>query len=442
MPTTAEVFKQGTRFLNAQTVFPTITFPTQASGITSCFPSTHGIPLNMWVDRFKGEGKVFDYIENPHQAVRVHGYSLWKLPFEILSSPDRQGIADEHLNGKVKTIYEAAGDNGFSSMVAFHFFARGANVRIPPTIPDMAKYMLARFHRGMFEAFDRSMVNRVIRRLESMNQLPGIAFLYFAPCDGASHKWGQRGQQWYLREVFEPGFSRIYKFFREKKLLSSTLFVLFSDHGHTEIPGEKSKLLSWKWVAEILNKNGEYENLTGTSPSKLDAIISRQGGMTGIYLKNNRQKRWDRLPPTDQIRKTAVVLRDNSGSCLEAVAYRDVELKGYSFLDGKNPMKIDLDQAAKLLNREFYSSRSPDILLFSNYLEGYHFWIAPVNSMHGNINPEERQVPIIFSGNGIPSRDETCPASIVDVAATTADLLGFKMESVDGNILDIIKGRD
>jgi hypothetical protein len=70
--------------------------------------------------------------------------------------------------------------------------------------------------------------------------------------------------------------------------------------------------------------------------------------------------------------------------------------------------------------------RSGDILLLPAYSKGYHFSGSGSKADHGSLYPDDSYIPFVIAGKPLDrSITVTGLRSIVDVAPTIADLLGF-----------------
>jgi arylsulfatase A-like enzyme len=70
--------------------------------------------------------------------------------------------------------------------------------------------------------------------------------------------------------------------------------------------------------------------------------------------------------------------------------------------------------------------RSGDILLLSAFSKGYHFSGPDVKAEHGSLYPDDSYIPFVIAGKPLDRSITVAePRSIVDVAPTIADLLGF-----------------
>ncbi|MCD4783893.1 MAG: alkaline phosphatase family protein [Candidatus Eremiobacteraeota bacterium] len=435
LPVFGRLFGHGLRFTNATTVFPTITFAAQASGITGAYPANHGILSNMWMDRGKTDPPIYNYTDNFFHAADVYGYSLIGLPRIFFSNTNKPGLADRHLSKEIETIYQSAGRKNMRSVVAFHQFARGAEKRIRPKPLDMIRYFFGNIFPGQFSVFDESMTVRLINEMKK-NDPPEILFIYFAPSDGAGHWWGADGQRWYLSHIVEDKLERITDLLKKKSVMETTLFVLFSDHGHSDVAQDQEHCISLKWISDIIRKSSKYTKISTRKSVGNDVVIGMEGGMAGLYLKDTPNGSWKDFPPPENLSPICRGFSGHLGNRLGAIVYRNSEDGKFALYPGENPMDIDLEETVRKINREYIHPGAPDIMIFSNYNKGYHFFKKPINAMHGNINPGDMAIPLIFAGNGIKKGQSNKPISIVDIAPTVASLMDFEMENVDGDVIE------
>jgi len=436
LPIFRYIFKSGLRFTSATTIFPTATFPTQASAVTGAYPARHGIISNMWMDRMKEGSPCYNYTENFFHAANVYKYSLFGFPSIIFADNLENGFADNHLSPDVKTVYQEAKGNDFTSLVAFHPFIRGADYWIRPKPIDLICYFFGNIIRELFSVFDESMISRTLKKIENVG-VPNILFLYFAPSDGTSHWWGEEGQKWYLTGVVDGKLARVIKLLEKKGTFDSTLFVLFADHGHSDLVKDREHCIPYGFLTDVIKKSTGYDSISKLKSAGNNVVAALEGGMTGLYIKDRVSKDWHTLPAAGQLEPICLEFLRQSKGRLGAAVYRDVDTAQFRIIIEENPMEINPDEILKKINREYYSPLAPDVMIFSNYRDGYHFYRDPLSANHGNISADDLNIPIIFSGNGIKCGENREEVSIVDIAPTIANKMGFSMESADGRILKV-----
>lgn len=383
------------------------------------------------MDRTAPGQPVYNYTHDFHLAARIYGYSLIGLPTIFFPSNHRESIADEHISPGISTIYQAASENNLTSGNAFHMVSKGAGFWLRPKPLDMIRYFLGSYCFPLYEQFDESMISRLLSILNKSG-VPNLLFVYFASSDGTAHWGGYKEQTRYLAEVVDKKLGRLMDALEKKADPASTLFILYSDHGNTEIPPRKDRCLTYDRVSRILQNIPGINAVSSHKSKGQDAVVILEGGMAGIYLKNSSMDGWRTPPGPEQSEQAAKAFLRAMGEELGSVIFRNSGSEKYQFLPGPNPMNISLEKTLEKINREYYHPCSPDVMIFSNYEKGYFFYHRPVKAIHGNINPGDFQIPLLLSGPGDTLKDIDRSVSIVDIAPTAAAAMGFEMKQTDG----------
>ena len=174
IPAASLIFSHGLRLDAAETVFPSITLPAQASGITGCPPRMHGITLNLWVERFSQIKRVHNYLEKPFEVLSLYGYNIKEFIRQSLTRRTGKGSADRHLSPSARTIYEGAKDAGITSLVGFHYFSRGVSTRITPSPLDIGVLLAGKYYRRAYYLYEKIMIDSVISVSYTHLTLPTI----------------------------------------------------------------------------------------------------------------------------------------------------------------------------------------------------------------------------------------------------------------------------
>jgi hypothetical protein len=389
---------------------PSMTYCCQASGITGAHPRDHWIPGNHFFDRFG----------------RITGGVPRKFEFDFVDAPAvfLQGLAGEAINPAVPTLYETAAEHGFASTVVYHMYAHGAPHWLKPGLDDWRAFV-AVDRAGFGERYDNAMVADAIRHLREGHR-PNLLTLYFFGLDHESHLEGPAGQQHYLASIVDRQVGTFLQAYEELGLLPDTLFVLFSDHGQKEVVlDDRHKLqVGFLWdrelglVFEALGTDVYDHPLEGRH---CEAVVSPCGAMAHIYLR--RQGRpWADAPSFDRevlLHAQAFWAANDAGAyCAELqgamsmVMVRDVEREGW-YADYRvytphglvpiddylaaHPEIVTVDAANRL-----HCMAGPvtgDLLLFTNYEQGYHFAIPPYRGIHGGLHPDDSLAVLAY---GLP----------------------------------------
>jgi hypothetical protein len=417
---------------------PSITFCCQSSIFTGAHPEAHGILGNQFFDRFGTHARGVPR----HYAFDV-GDTLAVDDAVRVFSGDR-GLANETLSSKVKTIYEIAGERGLTSLVAYNMIARGATHWIKPELADIARFTKGGGLLGISsEQYDGEMVSRVIQHLRAgaarKTHPPDVLTCYFMGLDHHSHEHGPDHQYEYLTRVVDAQVGRLWQELEARGLVAGTLFVVLSDHGQINvIPDDRHSLrLSFPFDREMGYLFDalklDVHDLPGEDPD-CDAVVASNGGLAHVYLQN-RRGRWADKPrfaedvlPVARAFWEAHATGRYAADLHQALAFilvRNVERAGWDsdyqvyapdhlalvsdFLP--HHPEIKTVEAVNRL-RHLASPVSGDMVLISNYADGYYFG-APIAGVHGGLHPDDSEAVLSW---GWPTATNTQLASLREVA--------------------------
>lgn len=390
---------------------PSMTYCCQASGITGAHPRDHGIPGNHFFDRF---GRLTD------GAPRKFEFDFVDAPAVFL-----QGLASEALNPTVSTLYESAARHGLASTVVYHMYARGAQYWLKPGLDDWRAFA-AVDRAGFGERYDNAMVADAVRHLQEGHR-PAILTLYFFGLDHESHLEGPAGQEHYLTSVVDRQVGAFLQAYEELGLLPDTLFVLFSDHGQKEVVRDDRRNLKvgWLWDREL----GHVFEALGTDVydhplegHNCEAVLSPCGAMAHVYIRRQGGPWCDAPSFAEEVLPHAQAFWDTNQTgahcaelqgSLSMVMVRNAEREGWyaDYLvytpDGLLPIDDFLAAHPEIVtvdaaNRLHFMAgpATGDLLLFTNYEQGYHFAIPPYRGIHGGLHPDDSGAVLSY---GLPA---------------------------------------
>jgi predicted AlkP superfamily pyrophosphatase or phosphodiesterase len=365
LPNFARAFSAAVWFDGATTVTPTVTMAAQASIATGVTPAQHGIVGNQW---YEPEGRrLFDYM-NSSGITCVYGFTV------LAGSVCSGGLANRHL--QAQTMYEAAAAAGLESLVIYNQYWKGSRRAAAPTAEE-GRAILDN-NALDYRLFDRHMAQRAIQELQRQG-LPPLLTLYFAGADGIAHKQGIASQADYLASVIDPLLGEILDVVEgvEPDWRTSTLFVLTSDHGRSDVEPH----------AEDLTLSA---SLTAALPAS--ARIAPNGGIAYIYLDPEERSRAPEI--------AAALTADP---------------------------KLAATVAAARVRLPSESPRVGDIVV--TLQRGHYFNNDGTGSQHGSVYAEDAAIPMLVAMPGVPRRHVPEAVSVTQVARTIAEWLGFPMES-------------
>lgn len=396
--------------LNPVSSFPSITFCGQSTIFTGKIPAEHGISGNQFFDRFG---------ERNGGVPRFYAFDVGDvLAYDdaVLTFSGVEGLVGRVMSETASTLYERAAQRGLSSTVVYNMISRGASHWIRPSLLDIARFTKGGGLIGMSaEQYDQEMMNNAIDHLLS-GARPDLLTVYFMGLDHTSHHIGPQSQLDYLARVVDGQLGRLIKGLRAAGMAENLLVLVVSDHGQIEvIPDDQHSLrLSFPFDREmgyLFDALGLDVHDKPREGPDTDAVVASNGGMAHVYLRH-RNEDWDHAPrfledvlyvanAFWEAHQTGMYAPDLFGS-LAMVMVRDAEQEGWhsgyralnpdgsltsidEFLTDHPDVRV-VDAAARV--RQLAGPLSGDILLLSNYSNGFYFG-GPTVGVHGGLHPDD-----------------------------------------------------
>jgi hypothetical protein len=409
-------FSQGIQFDMVSTA-PSITFCCQASIITGTHPREHGITGNQFFDRF---GKISG--QPRHYVYDIGGH---RMAFGDTLAVFLNDLASKSINPAVPTLYEIAAQREVQSTTVFHMYGRGATTWIKPGIEDWRNFFTLNESLGISsEKYDEVMTENALQHLRAGHR-PGILHLYYWGLDHTAHVKGPSSEYGYLTEILDPLLGRFLAEYREMGLLDDTMFVIFSDHGQIEVYADDAHCLQLRFPPLDLGIGYIFRALKRDvldlpGETKVDCVLSMNGGLAHIYIRP-RLRGWDKepklqrdvLPIAAAFWEATTTGRYFQGlyNALDLILVRNTERDGWNgpyfaytphgllpleeYLATRPDLPV-LDPIHRL--NALSSPNSGDILIFSNYAEGYYF-SYPYKGVHGGLHPIDSRALLAY---GLP----------------------------------------
>ncbi|NUM43639.1 MAG: alkaline phosphatase family protein [Anaerolineales bacterium] len=425
-------FSQGIQFDMVSTA-PSITFCCQASIITGAHPREHGITGNQFFDRF---GKI-----SGHPRHYVYDIGGHRMAFGDTLAVFLQDLASKSISPDVPTLYEIAAQREVQSTTVFHMYGRGATTWIKPGMEDWRNFFTLNESLGISsEKYDEVMTENALQHLRAGNR-PGILHLYYWGLDHTAHVKGPSSEYGYLTEILDPMLGRFLAEYRAMGLMDGALFVIFSDHGQIEVYADDAHCLQLRFPPLDLGIGHLFRALKRDvldlpGETKVDCVLSMNGGLGHIYIRP-RLRGWDRPPKLDRdvlpiaaaFWEATTTGRYYEGlyNALNLILVRNTERDGWNGpyfaytpqglvpLAEYLPTRKDLPTLDPIHRLNALSSpNSGDILIFSNYAEGYYF-SYPYKGVHGGLHPEDSRALLVY---GLPSATPAQAASLTQTIST------------------------
>ena len=432
---------------NCVTVFPTYTYPAQASIFTGLFPKNHGIMANFHFDR---EGN----------SLGANGESHYYTKFEAIRFYLNEGSCNRMMKKGVNTIYDYFHQHGYKCAVSCNQFVsqnrdavnhvtwhlpwnfEGAGKEIDwlvPNILDQRQFLTEGAADGISdyrENFDYQMIDDALGYLDEFIKFkkspPNLITLYFGGHDHQAHIQGevplQRDYLVNTVDVLLGKFLRCWKELANENPLNNTLFVICADHGHTKADLDDNKRVTRKELKGLL-KRLDYDVLGKSELYELEqfsnAIVTITAGMTHIYVRHGVVKKergnWKENPTFHDLR---LILKELShanqmpssatnflSNAFDYILFKDYDKQRYQVYQYNTVNNTDIIKPitknfgadknyvlGKERLDELYCANSGDILLFVNYNDNYRFEKnRRMRSTHGSLLPSDSYVPLIFA---------------------------------------------
>jgi hypothetical protein len=390
--------------------FPSITFCAQSTIFTGQHPDGHGITGNQFFDRFG---------RRTGGTPRFYAFDVGDaLAYDdaVFTFTGALGLLGETIEPGAQTLYERAARQGRTSSVVYHMLCRGATHWLRPSLVDIARFTKGGGLIGMSaEQYDQEMMNQTLSHLRSGAQ-PDILTVYFMGLDHTSHCEGPHAQLEYLSRVVDTQVGRLVTALQNTQRLAGTLVAVVSDHGQIEvIPDDRHSLrLSFPFDREmgyLFDALGLDVHDKPKEGPDTDAVVASNGGMAQVYLRR-KNANWDEPPRFMQdvypvarafweahtTGRYAPDVRD----ALAMILVRDVEHSGWqadyqALTPDGNLLPVDdflrshpEIQAAGAPERlsHLAGPNSGDLILVSNYAEGFYFG-GPTVGVHGGLHPQD-----------------------------------------------------
>ncbi len=396
---------------------PSITFCSQACLFTGLHPRQHGIPGNQFFDRFG---------TNNNGIPRHFAFDVGDtLAVDDAVRVFTDGLAAKRVIGS--TFYEHMAEHGRTSVVAGNMYAKGANVWLKPALAHLARFTKGGNLFGMSSReYDEQILQQAVGYLHE-HGMPDVLTMYFMGLDHDSHAYGpHKGQAPYLIDHIDPMIGKLWE-----AVLGNApappFVALFSDHGQIEvIPDDKHSLrIGFPFDREmgyLFSALGlDVHDFPGEDPN-CDAVMALNGGTASVYLQN-QTGHWadqpdfqrDVLPvgkafwEAHQTGRHATELHGALAGVLLRNTARDGWQARYQALTPEGhivglekwfagqPAGLYADPVHRLNN--YAGLYTGDLLLISNYAEGYYFG-GEITGVHGGLHPEDSRATLAYGWPG------------------------------------------
>lgn len=279
-------------------VFTSTTGPAHVPFLTGMYPGTAGIPGIRWFDRTKFRPDL--------------GAGLLRMRSYVGAEA---GLVNSDLNPDARTLYELCD----RPLNVFGFVTRGLPKRADVEAGRKLWLWPHAHSSGDYMAAD-SWAMRAGERV--MHRRSEFVFVLFPGIDGHSHHFAPRDQRTLESyRTVDRAIGKMASVLRQQGVYDNTLFVVCSDHGHSEVRGHTD-------VAVALERDHGMRvayHMGRTLTLAPQAVVCISGnGMAHVYLAAGD---WSRRPSRDDVESAhpGLIARLLGEEAVDVVAVRDGE---------------------------------------------------------------------------------------------------------------------
>ena len=399
LPNFGQILKEGAVVEKVEPVFPALTYTCHTSILTGTYAGRHGIVHNEMLTRGGKRGAPWHNLRSQIQGktlldvAKEEGLTTCSLSWPV------SGGADWDLNMPMIVPYAYQGYEPEKWLIG----------TATDNLLDRYFYKHGRYLKGPDRSLDLFTMALALDILEDFDQ-PDVMLVKMCDLDGVRHYHGVHHAKTkdQLRKHDEE-LGAILEALRRKGTLADTNIVVLGDHGQTDI--EDAFFLNNLFKAHGLLKTDQDGNVTSFAAfchsARLTAFVEVADPQDQALL--------------NKVRDLLVNLRDDPKVQLDLVldakeAEREYGLTGpFDFvIESKRPIVFD--------------ENTQGDVLWGSELPGFKL----VAATHGG-SPQREEVTTFFASG--PSLKQTIvkePRSMVDLAPTMAQMLGFVLNDVDG----------
>ena len=232
----------------------------------------------------------------------------------------------------------------------------------------------------------------------------------YSETDAIGHKWGTRGEhtdEAYLE--LDKDIRRLLTALDAQVGHENYLLFLTADHGgaHNWEFMQNHKLAGGKWLYQDLQKEAEAyvaKKLRATKAVIDDITVYR------VYL--NHQSIADQNLELDAVKQCLIEFFSKAPHVIHAVDYQKLRTSSLP------------ERLMNMALMGYHPRRSGDLLIITepNYYE-YGEWSSPVGTTHGEWNPHDAHIPLLFYGWHIKHGESSREVHINDIAPTVCQMM-------------------
>lgn len=399
-PHLAALRRDGAWVESVSPVFPSVTYPNHASLVTGVRPARHGILANTM---FQAPRPPYWYVDSE----RLLAPTLWDLVREAGHT-----TAAIHwpttFGAKIDVLLPEPDYNPKSMERMWKDTVEGARPA------DYIERIIARYGEVKPKNLHHAELDRLIAAATCVaieQHKPALVLVHVLQVDSVQHEHGRDGKE--VAEALEAAdevLGQISASIERAGIADSTTIIVCGDHGF----------------------------MTVTRSVRPAVALRRAGLVTG-----SRAREW-RVRLHVSGNQAAVYLADPDDDALREAAWK--ALKDLSEQDGVKLYRMlsrqELDELGAHPQAAFAIAAEEGVTIDPNAAEPFVRDLSAPQGSHGS-HPDilDLHTGLVLWGRGVKRGARLDRASVLDVAPTTARLLGIQMEDVEGRVLvELLEG--
>lgn len=398
LPNFKKIIENSSYCRNVKSIYPSLTYPAHTSIVTGCYPYNHGIVNNTKIDLKRKNPDWFWYQKDVKRKslfdiAKENNKKTASLLWPVTAKGDISYNMPEIFSNRKYTnqiIVSALSGSLMYQLKLNRLFGKLRNGLEEPNLGDFLQQCL-------------------LYTIKNYNA--DYTFVHFTGLDSLRHKYG-----FYDKRTFEElkrddkRLGEIIKALKNKNIFNETVFVILGDHSSIDV----EKVI---YLNSIFYKKG-YITLKNNTIIDYKVLAKTCDGSSYIYIKDRSL--------TKEVEDILYSLKNDEKSGIEEIYNNTYSLK---FGFDKNADYIIEAKKGYYFNDDIKDKYMENV---ENISDSEH----KIFNSHG-YSPDKGKYKTVFivKANKIKKNFQIDKMSLVDIAPTISELLGYEMENTDGKIL-------
>ena len=379
-PTLTGLRDRGSYAKGALPPYPSMTYPGHTTIATGTFPSRHGVISNNKFEPPKTEGRGYWYASDVKTPALWDAAHAAGLTVGTVSWPCTAG--SKAIDWNVAEFWTTAAGKESDMMRKYS---------TPGLLDGLDS--VARTNGAAWDAYLTGLAVQIIQQ-----HRPNLLFVHLLESDKAQHHAGREAPELPAAlQHLDADVGQLVEAVNKAGIADRTTFIVLGDHGFANV----SQAIAPNW---LLAKEGFI------SSNDWRAMVMNTGGSAGVYLNHGQ----------DAAEVRGLLEKNSKG------LYRIIEKDALVKLGGPKDAAFYLEAEP---GYTFVGSTSGKALVRSSSLKGNHGFLPTNPQLHTGF---------VAVGRGIKKGVVLETVQLADVAPTVSRLLGIKLDSAEGHVLEEI----